>query len=89
MKVTNTFIFTPKKQVPKNIKVTYGKIVCELKPEKEEKERTILTIRENVLDFTVHISAPTSSITTLKCGFDSVVYTPGARCLLANINVFP
>ena len=34
----NTVIFIPKTQVPKDKKVTYGKIVFEVKPEKEERE---------------------------------------------------
>ena len=33
--VTNTVMFIPKSKVPKYQKVTYGKIVCEIKPKKE------------------------------------------------------
>ena len=36
VKGKNTVIFIPKAQVLKDKKVTYGKIVCILKPEKEE-----------------------------------------------------
>ena len=95
VKGTNTFMFIPKSKVPKEKNVTYGKIVCEIKPEKEEKERTRLTVRGNLLDFTGNISAPTASVTTAKCVFNSVVSTPGGRCLLADIkhfyldNIFP
>ena len=78
-------MFIPKSKVPKYKKVTYGKIVCEMKPEKEEKERTILTVGGKLLDFTGNISAPTASVTTAKCVFKSVVSTPGYRCLLADI----
>ena len=49
----------PKSKVPKDKKVTYGKIVCEMKPEKEEKERTRLTMGGNLLDFTENLSSPT------------------------------
>ena len=35
VKGTNTVMFIPKSKVPKDKKVTYGKIVCEIKPEKE------------------------------------------------------
>ena len=59
-----------------------------MKPEKEEKERTILKVGGNLLDSTGNISAPTASVTTEKCVFNSVVSTPGARCLLADINNF-
>ena len=37
VKGTNTVIFIPKTQVPKDKKTTYGNIVCKVKPEKEEK----------------------------------------------------
>ena len=81
----NTVILIIKDQVPKDKKVTYGKIVCEVKPKKEEKERTRLTVCGNLLDFTENLSAPTSSVTTEKCVFNSVISTPGVRCLLADI----
>ena len=42
VKGTNTVIFIPKSKLSKDKKVTYGKIVCEIKPEKEEEERTRL-----------------------------------------------
>ena len=34
VKETNRVMFIPKSKVPKDKKVTYGKIVCEVKPEK-------------------------------------------------------
>ena len=86
VKRTNTVMFIPKSKIPKDKKVTYGKIVCEMKPEKEEKERTRLTVEGNLLDFTGNLSAPTASVTTAKCVFKSLVSTPGSRCILADIN---
>ena len=62
--------------------------MCKLKPEKEDKELTRLTVGGNLLDFTGNISAPTASVATEKCVFNSVVSTPGARCLLADIKHF-
>ena len=88
VKGTNKVMFIPKFKVPKVKKVTYGKTVCEMKTEKEDKERTILTLGENFLDFTVDISAPTSLVTTSQCVFNSVVSTPGARYLLVDIKHF-
>ena len=81
-------MFIPKSKVPKDQKVTYGEIVCKMKPEKEEKERTMLTVGGNLLDFTGNIRAPTASVTTEKCVFNSVVSTPGARCIFADIKYF-
>ena len=54
--------------------------MCKFKPEKEGKKRTRLTLG--------NISAPTESVTTATCVFNSVVSTPGERCLLANIKTF-
>ena len=59
-----------------------------MKPEKEDKERTILTVGGNLLDFTWNISDPTASVTTEKCVFNSVLSNPGARCLLDDIKFF-
>ena len=59
-----------------------------MKPEKEEKERTGLTVVWNLLDFTENLSSPTASVTTAKCVFNSVVSTPGAGCQLADIKHF-
>ena len=59
-----------------------------MKPEKEEKDRTILTVGGNLLNFTGNIRAPTASFTTAKCVLNSVVSTPGSRCLLADIKHF-
>ena len=42
----------------------------------------------NLLDFTENLSAPTTSVTTEKRVINSVVYTPGARCLLSDIKHF-
>ena len=58
-----------------------------MKPEKEEKERTRLTVGGNLLDFTGHLSAPTASVTTAKCVFNCAVSTLGARFLLADIKL--
>ena len=59
-----------------------------MKPEKEEKDLTRLTVGGTFLDFTGNISTPTASVTTAKWFLSSVVSTPGARCLLADIKHF-
>ena len=59
-----------------------------LKPEKEEKEKTRLIVGGELLGFTENISAPTASVTTEKCVFNSLVSTPGLRFLLVDIKHF-
>ena len=39
----------------------------------------------NLLNLTGNLSAPTASVTTEKCVFNSVVSTPWLRCLLADL----
>ena len=88
-------MFITKSKVLKDKKVTYGKIFYDMKPEKEDKERMRLPLEGNLLDFTGNLSAPKASVTTAKCIFNSVISTPGARCILADIkhfylnNIFP
>ena len=55
---------------------------------KKNRERTRLTVGGNLLDFTGNISDPTASVTTTKCVFNSVVFTPGERFLLDDIKHF-
>ena len=47
-----------------------------------------MTVGGNLLDFTGNLRAPTASVTTAKCVFNSVVSTPGDRCLLTDIKHF-
>ena len=78
-------MFIPKSKVPKDQKLTYGEIVCEMKQEKEEKKRIRLTVGENLLDFTENLISPTAPVTTEKYVFNSVVSAPGDRYLLVDI----
>ena len=59
-----------------------------MKPEKEDKDCTRLTVGGNLSDFTGTLSAPTASVTTANCVFNIVVLTPGERCLLDDIKNF-
>jgi hypothetical protein len=41
---TYTCLFVELPNIPKDRKITYGKVVCDYKPHKKEKERDILTV---------------------------------------------
>jgi hypothetical protein len=41
---TDTFFFIKLTNIPKDRKITYGKIVCDYKPHKKERERVRLTV---------------------------------------------
>jgi hypothetical protein len=48
---TDTCFFTTLKDTPEDRKITYGKIVCDYKPHKQEKERVRLTVGGDILDY--------------------------------------
>ena len=89
IKGTETIHFILKSKVPFDEKiVTYGKTVCDIKPDKEEYCRTRLTVVGNLLDYTGNLSMPTASVTTEKCLLNSVISTPKAKALTADIKHF-
>jgi hypothetical protein len=47
---TDTCFFVDLKNIPNDRKITYGKIVCDYKPHKQEKERVRLTVGGDRLD---------------------------------------
>ena len=85
---TNTIFFKKKSAVPKGKKLTYGRLVCDIKEHKSETHRTRLTVGGNLLDFPGLLSTPTATVTTAKCLFNSVISTLGAKCLVADVKNF-
>ena len=85
---TNTIFFEKKYAVPKGKKVTYGRLVCDIKEHKSETHRTRLTVGGNLLDFPGMLSTPTETVTTTEYLFNSVIFTPGAKCLVADVKIF-
>ena len=85
---TNTITFIAKAEVPPGRSVTYGKFVCELKPNKQEKERTRLTVGGNLVDYPGNASSPTADLTTLKTHANSVISTPKAQMVCWDIENF-
>ena len=88
---TNTMYFIPKKEVPFTTKkVTYPKIVRDIRPNKAEGDIhcTHITVGGNLLDYAGTLTTPTATITTAKILFNSVVSTPEEKCVLADIKFF-
>ncbi len=88
IKGTDTIKFIPMDKVPKEKKVTYGRFVCDVRPQKAEPNRTRLTVGGNLLDYPGAVSTKTADITTCKCLFNSVVSTPGAKYMTVDIKNF-
>jgi hypothetical protein len=61
---TNTCFFIPKKQVPTDCTVTYGRIVASIRPQKTETHRTRLTVGDDRLNYPGDTSTPTAKLTT-------------------------
>lgn len=85
---TNTISFIPHTQVPPNKRVTYGRLVVNLKPHKTETHRTRLTVGGNLLQYANVKRTPTEDLSTIKILFNSVVSTPGDRFLTTDIKNF-
>ena len=85
---TDTINFIPHSDVPSGETVTYDRIVCTHRPQKEEQNRTRLTIGGNLIMCLYDFSAPTSDMTTTKLLFNSVISTPSARFLTLDLKNF-
>ena len=83
---TNTCFWIAKKNIPRNKRATYARIVCEERPEKSEVNRTRITAGGDRLDYDGDTSTETAGLTTAKLLFNSVVSTPGARFMTFDIS---
>jgi hypothetical protein len=79
---TDTCFFIKLTNIPKDIKITYGKIVCDYKPQKQEKERVRLTVGGDRLDYSGDIATPTADITTFKIIINSTLSTEEAAVMM-------
>ena len=85
---TNTLAFIPKHLVPKGKIVTYGRLVCDIKPNKKETHRSRLTVGGNLIKYTGDKSTATADITTIKALLNSVISTRNATFCTADIKNF-
>jgi hypothetical protein len=87
---TDTIFFITKKDIPVDQRqdMTYGKFVCEYKPNKEEKERTRFTVGGDKINYPGNCSTPTGDLTLFKIMLNSVISTPGARFMSLDVKNF-
>jgi hypothetical protein len=71
--------------IPKDRKITYGKIVCDYKPHKKEKERVRLTVGGDRLDYSSDVATSNSDITTFKILINSTISTKDAVMMMMDI----
>jgi hypothetical protein len=82
---TNTYFFVELKNIPKDRQITYGKIVCDYKPHKKEKERVRLTLGDDRLDYSGYVATSTADITTFKLLINSTLSTKDAAIMMMDI----
>jgi hypothetical protein len=82
---TDTCFFIELKNIPNDRKITYGKIVCDYKPHKKEKERVRLTIGGDRLDNYGDVATSTADITTFKILINSTLSTEDAAMMMMDI----
>jgi hypothetical protein len=82
---TDRCFFTTLKNIPKDRKITYGKIVCDYKSHKQEKERVRLTVGGDKLDYSGDVAISTADITTFKILINSTLSTEYAAMMIMDI----
>jgi hypothetical protein len=82
---TDTCFFIKLTNIPKYRKITYGKIVCDYKPHKKEKERVRLTVGGDRLDYSGDVATSTADITNFKILINSALSTKDAAMMMMDI----
>ena len=87
---TDTFFFIHKHEVPRDrLKdVTYDRICCNVRPEKDDPNRVRITVGGGDINFPGDCGTPTADILTVKLLFNSVVSTAGAKFMTIDISNF-
>jgi hypothetical protein len=83
---TNTAFFVDFTSIPKDRKITYGKLVCDFKPNKTKKHRVIFTVDGDRLDYSGDTAKSTADITTFKILINSTLSTEDAKMMMMDIN---
>ena len=83
---TNACFWIPKSKLPKHEKVTIPRIVCHVKPEKEEVNRVRITAQGQNSSHIGNAATETAGMTTSKMSFNSVVSTPEAKFMTMDIS---
>ena len=76
------------KNIPADRKVTYGRLVVDYRPQKEDPNRVRLTAGGNLIDYPGELYTKTADLTTTKLLWNSVISTPGARYMCLDIKNF-
>jgi hypothetical protein len=87
IKGADTIHFTHKDQVPVDRRkdITYGSFICEMRPNKTETHHTRHTMGGDRINYPADCGTPTADMLLVKCHFNSIISTKGAR--YANLDI--
>ena len=88
VKGTNTIVFIHPSAIPAGRKATYLRVVSALRPEKANPYRIRWTAGGDKVDYPFDVSTKTADLTTAKLLINSVVSTPNAKFLTADLKDF-
>jgi hypothetical protein len=74
--------------IQKGRNITYGKIVCDYKPHKKEKERVRLTVGGDRLGYSGDVATSTADITTFKILINSTLSQKDAAMMMMDIKTY-
>jgi hypothetical protein len=83
---TETAFFIELSSIPKDRKITYGKLVCNYKPKKAGKHQVRLTVGGDRLEYNGETATSTADITTFKIFINSTLSTKDAKMMMIDIN---
>ena len=87
---TNAFFFIKHSQVPKHkIKdITYARVVCTIRPTKEDAHRTRITVGGNRINYHSDVGTPTAHLETAKLLLNSVLSRSNAKFMTLDLANF-
>ena len=68
--------------------MTYARIVCNLRPQKAETNRTRITMGGDTINVPMDCGTPTANLLTVKLLLNSIVSTPGTKFLGLDLKDF-
>jgi hypothetical protein len=78
----------PFSAISKGKKATYLRIVAALHPEKSNPRRIRFTLGGTQIEYAGDVSTKTADLTTVKVFFNSIISTPNARFMTADLKDF-
>jgi hypothetical protein len=85
---TDTIELITAAQVPRARKITYGRLVCNIRPQKKETHRVQLIMGGDRIDYPGETATKNANLTTSKCLWNSTISTEGDQFMCADVKNF-